>query len=410
MFQIAIDVATTRRRAQSRTGEKQIEALDVAAIPFTLVGDELGKHPPTAVPNAFGQMMVADHPGDVQAFQADVSEGIHHLPRRFVQEVPALVGDLLVLPGQLEPGLLPVPAAFPAAAQRALEPLELFLGLAEVFGMLDHRSAIGQGPVQGGKTPEADINPHPRLAVRWGFVPFHLAQNGNEVFTGLGFRHGYLLHLPFHRPVKHRPNLADFGQVDPAARHLEALGVGDGLLVVFAVITGEAFAHPVLARFAVACGQFTLALHPKEVLVSRIQLVKRTLQDLRIALFQPAVRLGLLQLPEHHLHLFLAQGALMLKPGLFLQGQEIVIGEAGVTELDRQVGLLLLTAIDAVFVADVGDITAAAGDGSGQEALGELLGEGLFAAAGASTLNALLVSQSEDGKLAEFLTHDDPAC
>jgi hypothetical protein len=55
----------------------------------------------------------------------------------------------------------------------------------------------------------------------------------------------------------------------------------------------------------------------------------------------------------------------------------------------------------------VGHITAAAGDSPGEEALGELLGEGLFAAAGASTLNALLGSQSEDGKFAEFLTYDD---
>lgn len=407
MFQIAIDITTTRRRAQSRTGKKQIEALDVAAIPLTLVGDELGKHPPAAVPNTFGQMMVADHPGDVQGFQADVTEGIHDLPRHFVQEVPALIGDLLVLPGQLEPGLLPVPAAFLAAAQRALQPFELFLSLAEVLGMFDHLAAIGQGFVQGGKAPEADINPHPRLAVQCGFVPLHLAQNGNEIFTGLGSRHGDLLHFPFHRSVKHGPHLADFGQIDPAARHLEPLRIGDGLLVVLAVVAREAFGHPVFARFAVAFGQFILSLHSEEVLVSRIQLIKRALQNLRIPLAQPAVRLGLLQLLEHHLHVFFAQAELMLEPSLFLQGQEMVIGEAGVAELDGQVVLLLLIGIDAELVTNVGHITAAAGDSPGEEAFGELLGEGLFAAAVARTLNALLVSQSQDSELAEFLTHHD---
>lgn len=79
MFQITIDVAAANRRTETRTGIKHFEPLDVAAVPSTLVGDEAGKHAPAAIGDTFGQAGVADHPGDVQGFQADVAKGIHDL-------------------------------------------------------------------------------------------------------------------------------------------------------------------------------------------------------------------------------------------------------------------------------------------------------------------------------------------
>ena len=53
LFQITIDVATTRRRTETRTGIKHLEPLDIAAVPPTLVGDEAGKHTPAAIGDAF---------------------------------------------------------------------------------------------------------------------------------------------------------------------------------------------------------------------------------------------------------------------------------------------------------------------------------------------------------------------
>ncbi len=67
-----------------------------------------------------GQAGITDHPGDVQRFQADVAKGIHDLARLLVQEVLPLVGHLLVLPGQGQLGLLPVPAAFDGGSDSAV--------------------------------------------------------------------------------------------------------------------------------------------------------------------------------------------------------------------------------------------------------------------------------------------------
>lgn len=406
MFQITIDVATTRSRAETRTGIKHLEPLDIAAVPPAFVDDELGKHAPAAIGDAFGQMVIADHPGDVQGFQADVAKGIHDLARLFVQEVPALVSYLLVLPGQGKSGLLPVPAALLAATQTALQPLELFLCLAQVGGVFNYCPTIGQRLAQGGKAPEANINPH-RLSANLWFRSFHLALNGNEILAGLGFRHTAIFHFAFHRSVKHCSHLTYFGQVNPAVRHLEPLGVGDGLLVVLAVIVGKAFRHPVLTRFTVSVGQSPLAFHPEKVPVSPIELVERTLKHLRIALVQPGVRLSLLQLFQHHLHISFVQREAMLKPGILFEGQEMVVDKAGLSKLDGQLALLRFSGVDPKAVADPGQVTATTGDCPGQEPLREAFGKDLGSAAGAHTLDPALGGQANNLQVSELLTNDN---
>lgn len=323
-----------------------------------------------------------------------------------MQEVPALVGHLLVLPGQGQSGLLPVPAALLAAAQATVQPLELFLGLAQVGGVFNYCPTIGQGLAQGGKAPQADINPH-WLPAKLRFRSFHLALEGNEILVGLGFRHNAVFHFPFDRPVKHCPHLAHFGQVDPAAHYLEPLWVGDGLLIVFAVVTRKALGHPIFARLAVALGQRTVAIHPEKVLVGLIELVKRTLEGLRIALIQPTVRLGLLQLFEHHLHLFFAQRQTVLKPSILFEGQEMVVDKAGLSKLDGQLALLGFVGVDAKAVAEAGQVAATTADRPGQEPLGEAFGKGLFDPALADTLDAALGGQAHDLEFSEFLTYDD---
>ncbi len=407
MFQISIDIAATGSRAEPRAGVKPIKPFYIAPVPLTFIDDELGKHTPPTIGNAFGQTVIADHPGDVQGFKANMAESSHNLARCLVQEIFALISHLFVLPGQGQPCFSPVFTALLAAAELPLQPFEFFLGFPQVVGVFNHRPAIRQGPAQGGKAPEADINPDRRLAAKLRGRSFHFTLDGDEILAGLGFRHGAVFHLPFHWPVKHRPNLAHLGQVDPTACHLEPLRIGDGLLVVLAVIVGISFGHSVLARFAVARRQRPLPFHPEKVPVSRIQLVQRTLKHLRIALVQPAMLLGLFQLFQDDLHIFFAEGQTVLKPGLLFEGQEMVIDKAGLSKLDGQLVLLDFVGVDAKAVADPGQVAATTADCPGQEPLAEAFRKGLFDPARADTLNAALSGQAHDFEFSEFLTYDN---
>ena len=82
-------------------------------------------------------------------------------------------------------------------------------------------------------------------------------------------------------------------------------------------------------------------------MVSVIQLADRHLQDLRVGLFQPFRFRGLLQGREHLDQVRLAQVKPVLEKGVLFYGQEVVVNEPGVTELDRQGRLLFPVRVDA---------------------------------------------------------------
>jgi hypothetical protein len=406
LFQVSIDVAATGSRAEPGAGVELLKPFYIAPVPLAFISDELGKHTPAAIGNAFGQMMVADHPADVQGLKANMSKSSHDLSRFLMQEVFALIGHLFVLPGQSQPCFSPVFAALLAATEATLQTLEFFLGFSQVFRMFNRLPTVWQRLAQRGKVPEAHINPDWRLPTKLRGGSSHFALDGDEILAGLGFRHGAAFHLSCHWPVKHGPHFADLGQVDPTTVYFKTLRICDGLLVVLAVIVGIPFGHPVLAGFAVSCWQRPFSVPPEEVLVGRIQISKRKLQNLRISLIEPFKLVGLLQVFQHHLHIFFTQIEAVLKPGLLFDGQEVIIDKSGVSELDSKRRFLFAGGVDAESVADASKGAATTVYSPRQEPFLESLRKGLLDPALANTLDTAFASQPNHFEFADSLPYN----
>lgn len=87
--------------------------------------------------------------------------------------------------------------------------------------------------VDRGKVVQARINPDTALPLfRYGVL--NLTLNGDKILSGLGSRHGTVLHCSFNATMADDFHPTNLGQVDVAAFQLKALWVADGLLVKLA--------------------------------------------------------------------------------------------------------------------------------------------------------------------------------
>jgi hypothetical protein len=134
-LQFLIDPATNRTGLG--TGKETVDPFDLAATPLAFVRQEGSKAAPARVGNGFGQMVVLEHPTDVEVFNLDEAEPVDNPAAGLVQEVLALVGHLLMLACQSQAGFLLAVTAFLGPAQSTLQAFQAALGLSEVARMLN---------------------------------------------------------------------------------------------------------------------------------------------------------------------------------------------------------------------------------------------------------------------------------
>lgn len=329
-----IDLTASRTQLTGR--EKSIPFFDPPACPVGFVLAEVDELRPAGILDSLSQTMVLNHPLDVQVLKGNEAETRYQVVAELVVKVPAPVGDPLVLEGHYEPGLIPIVGTLLLAAQPALTNFQASFGFTQVLRRLDFL-ACGKGH----KILETKINTNlPISSLR--LVHLHFAQNRDEVFVGLCFRHGNTFHLAFDGPVKYGLDPTNLWQIDSIVVNLEALGVADSLNVVFAMVLGIAQGHPVLTWFLSRFGPGKCPLfdHPEVVLIGPVKVFERLLQNLAIGLFQPGQeRLDYL---EHIGRVVVAKALAVLEKVRLALGQGSVVNESGAAELNGQRGLLLL--------------------------------------------------------------------
>jgi hypothetical protein len=95
--QFAHDMSTTM--TPLRTGKPLINLSEIASVPVRFVFQLTERFPPTGITNRLSQLVIAEHPFNIQRLNRDDLVFAHQLSRDLVQIVLADVGNFLVLFG-----------------------------------------------------------------------------------------------------------------------------------------------------------------------------------------------------------------------------------------------------------------------------------------------------------------------
>lgn len=137
------------------------------------------KVPPRHVIDGFGEMVVLDHPVDVQGFNLDSVEAVYNIPRNFMVKVFSTIGDALMFERNYPPGFAPVRAAFDFAGKFTLRLCQFGSGFLQV-------ARVGDGFTvrQSGKICYARVNPDTQAGNRQRRGFFHLAHQADVPTAG----------------------------------------------------------------------------------------------------------------------------------------------------------------------------------------------------------------------------------
>src|SRR5215813_2005255 len=110
-----------------------IHHLDLSASLFRFVNDDGNELRPTGVMNTFRQMMVLDHPFDIQIFEFDDTIFLGKFVCLFEMMISTLPSHVLMLLGQQPNGFLSSPAPSFAARNSSLRCLQFALCLSMIL-------------------------------------------------------------------------------------------------------------------------------------------------------------------------------------------------------------------------------------------------------------------------------------
>ena len=309
-----IDSPTSR--ASLRRGEEAVDFFVMATVPSSFVfnkGDELR---PTDIADGLRQFAILDHAFDVQIFKGDDAIFSYQSFAQFVVKVPALIGYLVVQPGDLEALLLPIGRSLDLARQSPLRSSKSFLGLSQVLGIINLFAGT-----EGGKVLDTQVDADmPTVIVR--FVYLKLALYRDVILTALGFRDGTVFHLAFDGSVEDSLDPAHLGQVDFRAFDFEALRVSDRLF----------------SSLGFELGVFGPTL--KEVGVGFVQVLNFRLQNLTISLLKPFGLRLTFKLCDLFLDRVIAQATARFFVMGFASSQTPIVDKPSVSKLDCQSVLL----------------------------------------------------------------------
>ncbi len=306
---------------QFRRRKETVNTQDLPVCPSLFVlaeGDELA---PTGIRNGLCQMVILDHACHIQRLKRDRTKAVDQFSTQFVLEVFSLIGYPFVQDSNGQTGMVAMLGPFDLAAQSALPNLQPSLTAIQVLGLFDLLACT-----QGGKGGQSQVNAHGFNFWRWVWY-FHLYLNADKVATGLGSRHGAILHQAINGAMEYGFDPAHFGQIDPFVLDLEALRIADTLLVVLAVevwVVGTAF---------------------KEVDVRPIQIFYSRLQGLTVGFLQPG-KFNLELLGQVVLAVVVGQARPAINVEALAHGAIVVVHKARTTKLTGKFSLLAMIGVD----------------------------------------------------------------
>ena len=118
----AVDVTACRAHLAAR--KPAVDLHDLAPVALGLGLQKSGEDPDSDVQNAAREAVVFDHPAQVQVFNANRVEALHHFGGELVRSIHARVGDLRVQLGDCARRMLAAIAPLGFACQAALLHLE----------------------------------------------------------------------------------------------------------------------------------------------------------------------------------------------------------------------------------------------------------------------------------------------
>jgi hypothetical protein len=170
----------TASRASSRC-PVGIHYLDLSTSLFRFVYDDGYELRPTGVMNTFRQMMVLDHPLDIQIFEFDDTIFSSKFVRLFEMMIPPLPSHVLMLAGQQANRFLSSPAPFFAARHSSLRCLQFALRLTMILRI---RNSIVIREMS--ESLETHINPNPDIRSKNDNFLFNLLDREYDV-PAIGF-------------------------------------------------------------------------------------------------------------------------------------------------------------------------------------------------------------------------------
>ncbi len=318
MMKLKRNVFETAYVTQFGAWKETIYPIDPGPVPVAFVVKLPGELTPAGITNRLGQVVVFEHPLNVEVLDIDLSKLIDNSVAKFMQKVLALISNLFVLAGKFQPGFLPAVRAFLLPGQFLLQLLEFGFRGSQMAGVVNFLACR-----QDSEVGQAQVDADGLAFIDW-LVYFHFALNRDEEFPALGFRDGNILGFAFNGPVEDSAHPADFGQVDFRAFYFEALRVTNRLLVVL------------LFESWVVSPAF------KEIDIGPVQIFKFLLQDLAVCLLEPD-KIGLaFQFLEAVSSSYVTQAPTHFLVIALTQIQTPVIGEASMPKLDSQRVLLFL--------------------------------------------------------------------
>ncbi len=303
-----------------RTGKEAVYLFSKPTFPRAFVAQKVTEHPPTRIRDTFSQMVIFEHPANVQVLNFNVAKLIDDLAAFLVKEILPLVGNLFVLASHLQAGLILTIATFLTPAQLALESLKSAFRLSEVLRVVNLFAGA-----ENCECFKPQINAD-RARFLDGVLAFDLTLNRDKVFTAWGLGDGTIFHLPFDRPVKDSAYLADFGQLNPTANHLKPLRIADRLSV----------------ELVFECGVLGSAL--EKVHKGAVKIFKGLLQNLTIGFFQPRYK-GLDDC-QHIGRVVVIQPFTVFGIVSFAGSQGHIVNETSMAELNRQRRLFGLVGVN----------------------------------------------------------------
>ena len=280
-------------------------------LPGGLVAQLPGQLTPGGIGNHLGQLVVGHHALDIEALYADDVIGPDQLSGQLVQIILPAVGDILMLAGQAETGLLPVAAALWFSGQPALEHDEPLLCLLQVLGVTEFLTVAGDYQIFDAHIQASDGAGTGHLRD----VYFRTAQAHKEL-AATAHADGCMKDSPLYRCRDPSLYPAQLRKPDRLIRCLNVLsndlaGVA-GTAVMLGLELGEAN-----LSLALAAGE--------EVFVGLVHLQYRGLQGGRVHFFEPGV--GAFQ-PRQQLHAVIAAECLPSSVGISAGSQGLVVNEA----------------------------------------------------------------------------------
>lgn len=206
---------------------------DFATSAFCLVAKHLDELIPTGIRYRFSEMMIMDHPIDIQLFDSDETILVNETSTKFMEEIHPLVSDLFMASGNFDPCFTSVIASFDFTTKPSLQSFESSFRLDKASRVFDLCS-IGEA----GEPFQSNINTRLFISIR---MPDSLSCIILNRKTGIPFARlhpfdSQRLDVTFDRSMHHDRNVPNFGNMNPSignefeASMNTALWIGDAFV------------------------------------------------------------------------------------------------------------------------------------------------------------------------------------